>query len=80
MLHSKSYKKSVAAGLVLAVCFLIPAASFAQVKWVNVDADYAPLPASVQVFKTTDSLDGKPFIAYYVKTLILQLILRWAED
>lgn len=39
---------------------------FAQVKWVNVDSLYAPLPASVHVYKTTDSVDGKPNIAYYV--------------
>jgi exopolysaccharide biosynthesis protein len=39
---------------------------FAQLKWVNVDSLYAPLPPSVHVFKTTDSIDGKPNIAYYV--------------
>lgn len=38
----------------------------AQLKWVNVDSLYQPLPASVHVFKTTDTLDGKPNIAYYV--------------
>lgn len=38
----------------------------AQLKWINVDSLYQPLPASVHVFKTTDSLDGKPNIAYYV--------------
>ena len=37
-----------------------------QLKWVNVDSLYQPLPSSVHVFKTTDSLDGKPNIAYYV--------------
>jgi Phosphodiester glycosidase len=38
----------------------------AQVKWVNVDSLYPPLPPSVHIFKTTDSIDGKPNIAYYV--------------
>ena len=38
----------------------------AQLKWVNVDSLYQPLSSSVHVFKTTDSLDGKPNIAYYV--------------
>lgn len=37
-----------------------------QLKWINVDSLYQPLPPSVHVFKTTDSLDGKPNIAYYV--------------
>ncbi|MGB4844082.1 MAG: phosphodiester glycosidase family protein [Ferruginibacter sp.] len=52
----------------------------AQVKWVNVDADYAPLPATVQVFKTTDSLDGKPFIAYYVKAKLKDKQLDFTVD
>lgn len=39
----------------------------AQLKWVNVDSLYQPLPESVHVYKTTDSMfDGKPNIAYYV--------------
>ncbi len=37
----------------------------AQVKWINADADYAPVPKNFHVFKTRDSLAGKPFIAYY---------------
>ena len=38
----------------------------AQLKWINVDSLYQPLPSSVHVFKSTDNLDGKPNIAYYV--------------
>lgn len=38
----------------------------AQLKWVNVDHQYQPLPASVQVFYTADSIAGKPNHAYYV--------------
>jgi hypothetical protein len=37
-----------------------------QLKWTNVDSLYQPLSGSVHVFKTTDTLDGKPNIAYYV--------------
>ena len=40
----------------------------AQLKWVNVDSLYQPLPSSIHVFKTTDTLDGKPNIAFYVVT------------
>jgi hypothetical protein len=39
----------------------------AQVKWLNMDSLYQPLPADVQVYKTTDPVDGKPNIAFYVK-------------
>lgn len=38
----------------------------AQLKWVNTDSLYPPLPSSVHVYKTSDSLDGKPNIAFYV--------------
>lgn len=53
---------------------------FAQIKWINVDADYAPLPSSVEVFKTTDSLDGKPFIAFYVKAKLKDRKLDFTVD
>ena len=39
---------------------------FSQVRWLNVDSLFGDLPGSVHVFKTLDSLDGKPNIAYYV--------------
>lgn len=38
----------------------------AQVKWKNVDSLFSPLPSSVHVYATTDSVGGKPNIAYYV--------------
>lgn len=39
----------------------------AQLKWQNVDSLFQPLPSSVHVYRTNDSLDGKPNIAYYVE-------------
>jgi hypothetical protein len=44
---------------------LFPFASFSQLRWHKVDSLYAPLPSSVHIYKTTDSLNGRPFIAYY---------------
>lgn len=38
----------------------------AQLKWENVDSLFQPLPSSVHVYYTNDSLDGKPNIAYYL--------------
>ena len=38
----------------------------AQVNWKNVDAEFGPLPSSMHVYKTTDAIDGKLNIAYYV--------------
>ncbi len=37
----------------------------AQIKWENVDSFFQPLPKSIHVFKTTDSLDDKPNIAFF---------------
>ena len=34
--------------------------------WQGVDVDFGPLPASVHVYRTADSLDGRPQMAYYV--------------
>ncbi len=45
---------------------LISISASAQIKWKNVDSLYQPLPSSVHVYMSNDSLDGKPNIAYYV--------------
>jgi hypothetical protein len=80
MQHKESHKILFTAGLILAVCFLVPCTGYAQVKWINVDAVYGPLPATVQVFKTTDSLDSKPFIAFYVKAKLKDRKLDFTVD
>ena len=46
--------------------FLISTGLTAQVNWKNVDAEFGPLPSSMHVYKTTDAIDGKLNIAYYV--------------
>lgn len=38
----------------------------AAMRWVSVDGDFGPLPEGVHVYRTTDSLDGRPEVAYYV--------------
>lgn len=44
----------------------VSGSSHAQMKWTNVSSGFGPLPSSIQVFKTTDTLGGKANIAYYV--------------
>jgi hypothetical protein len=39
--------------------------SFGQIRWKAVQPD--SLPSSIKVFRTNDSLNGRPFIAYYVE-------------
>jgi hypothetical protein len=50
----------------LFLLMFVAATTKAQVNWTNVDADFGPLPTSVHVYKTTDAIDGKLNIAYYV--------------
>jgi hypothetical protein len=38
----------------------------AQLHWKRVDSAYGSLPSSLHVYRSTDSLDGFPSIAYYV--------------
>ena len=56
--------KKIIAGAVL--YFTAAPFCFGQLNWQNADAQYGQLPSSMHVFRTTDSIDGKPNIAYYV--------------
>ncbi len=60
--------------------FMIPGFLFGQVKWQNVDSLFQPLPASVHVYRTTDPLDGKPNIAYYVEADLKDKKLDFTAD
>ena len=44
----------------------VDGADAAPLRWQRVDADYGPLPASVHVYRTQDSVAGRPEVAYYV--------------
>ncbi len=52
----------------------------AQQKWNNEDGDFAPLPKNFHVYKTTDSLDGKPFIAFYAEAKLKDKKLKFTTD
>ena len=47
------------------ILLLWPFAGFTQLHWKEVSAEFGYLPKSLKVYKTTDSLNGRPFIAYY---------------
>ena len=51
-----------------------------KINWINVDSLYQPLPASVHIYKTTDSLDGKPNIAYYLIADLKDKNLNFTAD
>lgn len=42
------------------------ACCWGQLRWRLVDSSYGPLPSSVHVYRSSDSLGGLPFVAYYV--------------
>jgi hypothetical protein len=60
--------------------FLVQLSAKTQVKWLSVDADYGPLPKGFHVFKTTDSLEGKPFVAYYTVANLKKKKLIFTTD
>jgi exopolysaccharide biosynthesis protein len=52
----------------------------AQLKWKNVDSFYQPLPATLHVFRSTDSIEGKPNIAFYIIADLKDRNLRFTTD
>ena len=52
----------------------------AQSKWANIDSLYEPLPASMHVYKSTDSLDGKPNVMYYAIAGLKDKSLKFTTD
>lgn len=43
---------------------LLPITSFSQLKWKKANNEFDSLPRSIRIFKTTDSLNGRPFKAW----------------
>ena len=52
----------------------------AQVKWTNMDTSFGSLPKNFHVFKTNDSLDEKPFIAYYAIANLKDKRIQFTAD
>jgi hypothetical protein len=69
-------RKQLITGILLCVSF----AGSAQLKWKNVDSLFQPLPASVHVFFSNDSLDGKPNRAYYVSAELKDKALNFTTQ
>lgn len=68
--------------LLIAILFCLPASPVkAQlVRWQKVDTGYGQLPASVTLYKTTDSLGGEPNIAYYLEADLNDRNLEFTTD
>jgi hypothetical protein len=51
-----------------------------QAAWINVDSAYRPLPPSVHIYRRTDSLDGHPFVGYYVAARLKDKHLLFSDQ
>jgi intein-encoded DNA endonuclease-like protein len=66
----------------LSTCLFIylPTTIFAQLKWQNVDSLYQPLPKSVHVYFTDQSIDTSKFRAFYVVANLKDKNLDFTTD
>jgi|SRR6185312_1903663 len=66
------------------ILFVVPVLFFvtanAQTKWISIDSFYQPLPSSFHVYKSTDSIEGKPNIMYYVIADLKDKSLKFTTD
>lgn len=65
--------------IAIALGFLTSPAT-AQLHWQKIDTGYGQLPASVALYKTTDSLGGEPNIAYYLEADLSDRNLEFTTD
>ncbi|MHA4810614.1 phosphodiester glycosidase family protein [Flavitalea flava] len=71
----------MAKSAVLVLLFLVRAhTTFCQLQWRNADSSFGPLPGSMHVFRTNDSLDGQPFVAYYVSARLKDKKLQFTAQ
>ncbi len=68
--------------ILLGAVLLLTSAPFclAQVQWQNLDSLYGSLPSSLHVYRTTDAIDGKANIAYYVVADLKDRNLNFTTD
>lgn len=52
--------------VMLVLLTLVRITGNAQSEWIDVTAEFGPLPQSIKVYKTVSPIDGKPNIAFYV--------------
>lgn len=66
--------------LITGILLALTINSGAQLKWINTDTAFGTLPQGFHVYKTTDSLEGKPFIAYYAEARLKDKQLNFTTD
>jgi len=58
------WKLDIRYSIFITVLCLLPALGFSQLHWIKANNEFDSLPASIHVFKTTDSLNDRPFKAW----------------
>lgn len=66
--------------LFFSLLLFITSVSNAQYTWIKMDSLYQPLPASIHVFKSVDSVDGKPNVMYYAIADLKDKHLEFTSD
>ncbi|HEV8285986.1 MAG TPA: phosphodiester glycosidase family protein [Chitinophagaceae bacterium] len=61
-------------------CIAFSAKLFSQIKWINVDSLYQPLPSSVHVYFTNQAIDTAVFRAYYLIADLKDKKLEFTAD
>lgn len=65
----------------LLLCFIAAFITVkAQLTWKNIDSLYGPLPASMHIYKSSDAIDGKPEVVYYVIADLKDKHLNFTTD
>ncbi|MFN8243491.1 MAG: phosphodiester glycosidase family protein [Ferruginibacter sp.] len=72
--------QSVQRFLSLLILLFILHPANAQHRWVNADSSFGWLPAGFHIYQSSDSLDGKPCIAYYAEAVLNEPSLIFAAD
>src|SRR5574338_805247 len=52
----------------------------AQIKWINIDSLYQPLPQSVHIYFTNEKIDSGKFRAYYIEANLKDKKLEFTVD
>lgn len=75
-----SYLTSMRKFIVVGLFLLFTNSLFSQVNWYRVDSLFQPLPSSIKVWMTTDSIDGMPNISYAVVADLKDKNLQFITD
>jgi Phosphodiester glycosidase len=70
----------IAKTLLLALLLVVALTGGAQPRWQMVDSTYGPLPSSMHVYRSPDSLGGLPFVAYYVSARLKDRHLQFTAQ